>query len=388
MCCRVVVFGITGSIGTGAHKIISTFPENFKLVGCSAGKNIDLLNEILVSHSEIEAVAVKDSEDINKVGFDQAKVFSGEEGLMKLLDLKPDRIINAIAGNSGWKITLEAVKRGITVCLANKESVVIAGYYLGKEITTDRSKIIPIDSEHAALMQIMEKSRMDDISKVYLTASGGALRNMNADEMLEADARAALKHPVWNMGAKVTVDSATMLNKGLELIEAYWLFGIEPEKLGVLVHPEVDMHASIVFKDGSSISQFAPSSMLIPIAAALSYPEILPVAERIPELAFSYSGKRMGFEFPDLEKYLLLKIAIELLQKRDFSGMVAYAVSDEIAVNKFLADEIKIKGIHEIVSKTVKEFSGLKPPADENEIEALIARIERFSFEISSVTLK
>ena len=243
MCCRVVVFGITGSIGTGAEKIISAFPEKFKIVGCSAGKNTELLNTLIGRHSNtVEAVAVKDTENGASVEFDSEKVFYGEKGLLKLLDLKPDKIINAIAGNSGWKITLEAVKRGIPVCLANKESVVIAGYYLGKEITTDRSKIIPIDSEHAALMQIMGKSDLHNVTKVYLTASGGALRNMSSEKMLQADAATALNHPVWNMGAKVTVDSATMLNKGLELIEAYWLFGIEPEKLGVLVHPEVDVH--------------------------------------------------------------------------------------------------------------------------------------------------
>jgi len=383
MCCKVVVFGITGSIGTGAEKIISTFPEKFRLVGCSAGKNIDLLNEIIIPHKELEALAVKEADDINRVDFDQNKVFSGEEGVMKLLDLNPDRIVNAMSGNAGWKITLEAVRRGIPVCLANKESVVIAGYYLGKEITTDRTKIIPIDSEHAALMQLLENVDMSCVSRVFLTASGGALRSMSALEMEESDAETALKHPVWNMGAKVTVDSATMLNKGLELIEAYWLFGIEPEKLGVLVHPEVDVHAAVLFKDGSSISQLAPSSMLIPIAAALAYPEMLPVVERIPELQFSFLGKKMSFNAPDLDKYILLKIALKLLEHKDYSGMVAYAVSDETAVNKFLQNEIKIKGIHKIVSEAVEEFSGIKPPSNEVEIESLIDRIEKFSMKIS-----
>ena len=383
MCCRVVVFGITGSIGSGAEKIISVFPEKFKLVGCSAGKNINLLNRFLSKHQgSIEAVAVLDENDKEKVEFNSDKIYHGKEGLFDLLDLKPDKIINAISGNSGWKITLESVKRGIPVCLANKESVVIAGYYLGKEITTDRSKIIPIDSEHAALMQIIENREMDDITKVYLTASGGALRNMSASQMVEADAETALKHPVWDMGAKVTVDSATMLNKGLELIEAYWLFGIEPEKLGVIVHPEVDVHAALMFKDGSSISQLAPSSMLIPIAAALSYPEMLPVAERIEDLKFSYFGKKMSFDPPDLDKYVLLKIAFDLLQKRDYSGMLAYAVADEVAVERFLKNEIKVKGIHTIVSQTVSRFSGLVPPDNEKEIDDLISKIETFALNI------
>ena len=376
---KIVIFGITGSIGTNSEKIISAFNNRYEIIGCSAGSNIEQLNLILARHPQIKAVAVKDPEDIIKVKKIKGRISAGRSALFELLDLNPDKIIMALPGKEGWKITVEAVKRGIPVCLANKESLVIAGFFLGNSVTSDRSKIIPIDSEHAALMQIIERTDPGQIRKVYITASGGALRDMTIEQMLNSDAESALKHPVWNMGRKVTVDSATMLNKGLELIEAFWLFNIDPQKLGVIVHPEVDVHAAIILKDGSSISQIAPSSMIIPIATALSYPEMLPVTEKFPELEFCYSGKTMKFFDPDFHKYPLLKKAFDLLLVKDFSGMVAYAISDEVAVSKFLKGDIKIKGIHEIVLRSVERFSNISAPVSTDDIDKFIDDIERFA---------
>ena len=375
---KIVICGITGSIGTNTERLVRAFPEKFEIIGCSAGKNISLLNEIVSRHKSLKAVAVTDEEDKNSV-VSGGKIYSGEEGMMRLLDLDPDKIVMALPGKSGWKITVEAIKRGIPVCLANKESLVISGYYLGSSVTADRSKIIPIDSEHAALMQLLEHSRRSDITKVYITASGGALRDLSAAEMEEADAAAALKHPVWSMGQKVTVDSATMLNKGLELFEAFWLFDLEPEQLNVLVHPGVNVHAALLFKDGSSLSQNAVGNMLVPIAAALSYPEMLPVTEKFPEMNFSYLDKTMTFHKPDLVKYPLLKTAFELLKNRDYSGMTAYAISDETAVSKFLKGEIKVRGIHRIVQAATERFSGRKPPSSVEQISDFIKEIENFT---------
>lgn len=375
---KIVIFGITGSIGTNTERLVRAFPEKFEITGCSAGKNIALLNEIVSRHRSLKAVAVMDEEDKNSVVFDE-KIYSGENGITALLDLNPDKIVMALPGKSGWKITVEAIKRGIPVCLANKESLVISGYYLGSGVTANRSKIIPIDSEHAALMQLLEHSRRSDIAKVYITASGGALRDMSAAEMENADAAAALKHPVWSMGQKVTIDSATMLNKGLELFEAFWLFDLDPEKLDVLVHPEVNVHAALLFKDGSSLSQNAVGNMLVPIAAALAYPGMLPVTEKFPEMNFSYYDKTMTFHKPDLVKYPLLKTALELLKNRDYSGMTAYAISDETAVSKFLKGEIKVRGIHTIVQASTERFSGRKAPESVEEISDFIKEIEEFA---------
>ena len=375
---KIVIFGVTGSIGTNTERLVCAFPEKFEIIGCSAGKNISLLNEIVSRHKSLKAVAVTDEKDKSSVVSD-GKIYSGEEGIMRLLDLNPDKIVMALPGKSGWKITVEAIKRGIPVCLANKESLVISGYYLGSGVTADRSKIIPIDSEHAALMQLLEHSRRSDIAKVYITASGGALRDLSAAEMEEADAAAALKHPVWSMGQKVTVDSATMLNKGLELFEAFWLFDLDPEKLDVLVHPGVNVHAALLFKDGSSLSQNAVGNMLVPIAAALSYPEMLPVVEKFPEMNFSYFDKTMTFHKPDLVKYPLLKTAFELLKNRDYSGMTAYAISDETAVSKFLKGEIKVRGIHRTVQAATERFSGRKAPQSVEEISHFIKEIEEFA---------
>ena len=375
---RIVIFGITGSIGTNTERLVRAYSDKFEIIGCSAGKNVTLLNEMITRHKSLKAVAVSDAADAEKVEFG-GEVYSGEDGIMRLLDLAPDKIVMALPGKSGWKITIEAIKRGIPICLANKESLVIAGYYLGQNVTSDRTKIIPIDSEHAALMQLLEKCNRETLAKVYITASGGALRDMSAEEMENADAAAALKHPVWSMGQKVTVDSATMLNKGLELFEAFWLFGVEPEKLDVLVHPSVNVHAALLFKDGSAISQNAAGNMLVPIAAALSYPEMLDVAEKFPEMNFEFTGKTMNFMPPDLVKYPLLKTAFELLRKRDFSGMVAFAISDETAVEKFLKGKIKVKGIHRAVEAATARFSGLKPPASVGQISDFIKEIEKFT---------
>ena len=375
---KIVIFGITGSIGTNTERLVRAFSDKFEIIGCSAGKNIKLLNEMTPHHRSLKAVAVMDEADKDSVVFD-GKIYCGEEGIMRLLDLAPDKIVMALPGKSGWKITAEAVKRGIKVCLANKESLVISGFYLGNSVTSDREKIIPIDSEHAALMQLLEHSRKSDIAKVYITASGGALRDMSASEMESADAAAALKHPVWSMGQKVTVDSATMLNKGLELFEAFWLFDLTPEKLDVLVHPSVNTHAALLFKDGSSVAQNAVGNMLVPIAAALSYPEMLPVTEKFPEMNFEYCGKVMTFQKPDLVKYPLLKTAFELLKNRDYSGMVAYAISDETAVSKFLKGEIRVKGIHSIVQASTEKFSGRKSPQSVSEISDFIKEIEEFA---------
>lgn len=375
---RIVIFGITGSIGTNTERLVRAYSDKFEIIGCSAGKNVTLLNEMIPRHQSLKAVAVSNAADAEKVEFG-GKVYSGEEGIVRLLDLAPDKIVMALPGKSGWKITIEAIKRGIPVCLANKESLVIAGYYLGQKVTSDRTKIIPIDSEHAALMQLLEKCNRETLAKVYITASGGALRDMSASEMENADAAAALKHPVWSMGQKVTIDSATMLNKGLELFEAFWLFDLDPKKLDVLVHPSVNVHAALLFKDGSAISQNAVGNMLVPIAAALSYPGMLDVAEKFPEMNFEFTGKTMTFMPPDLVKYPLLKTAFELLKNRDFSGMVAFAISDETAVEKFLKGKIKIRGIHQAVETATAKFSGLKPPSSVEQISDFIKEIEDFT---------
>jgi len=374
---RIVIFGITGSIGTNTEKVISAFPDKYSIVGCSSGKNTLKLNEIVRKHPSISDVCVLDEDETIKVD-GNLNIHCGEEGLFKLLELKPDKVIMALPGKQGWKVTLRAVEMGIPVLLANKESLVIAGFFLGREITADRTKIVPIDSEHAALLQILDGVKRENISKVYITASGGALRNMTKQEMLVAKVEQALDHPVWNMGAKVTVDSATMLNKGMELIEAFWLFDIEPEMLGVLVHPEVDVHAAVICKDGSSMAQIAPSSMIIPIAAALSYPEMLPVAQKFPELVSKYENSSMNFFPPDLDKYPMLKLAFDLLNKKDFSGMVAYAISDEVAVEKFLKGDTTILEIHQTVAKAVNHFSSRSKLRNISELDDYIREIEEF----------
>lgn len=380
-CEKIVVFGITGSIGQQTEKIVAAFPEKFQIVACTAGRNVSKIAEILPRHKSIKKVVFAEKCDVSGLDFD-GKIVFGREAMAELLSLKPDKIVMALPGKAGWEITVTAIKMGIQVCLANKESLVIAGYYLGNSVTSDRKKIVPVDSEHAALMQLLEGRDRSTLRKVYITASGGALRDLSASEMAEADAATALKHPVWQMGAKVTIDSATMLNKGLELFEAFWLFDLDPAMLDVLVHPGVSVHAALLFKDGSSLSQNAVSSMLVPIAAALSYPQMLDIVSKFPEMNFSYEDKVMEFKKPDLVKYPLLATAFRLLRERDYSGMVAYAVSDEIAVNGLLKNEIRVKGIHETVMSAVSRFSGLKTPSSIADISEFIDEIEHYSLSL------
>jgi len=209
----LVVYGITGSIGSSAAKILRAFPDRFRLIGASAGRNVGRLNEIIPQFPSLKAVALADTALAGDVrGPDTVRRLAGDEGVMALLDLRPDLVLMALGGKAGWKITLEAIRRGIPVALANKESLVIAGYFLGTAVTRDRRHLIPVDSEHAAVMQILAGVVPSHIRRVCLTASGGALRDLSRDEMLKADAAAALNHPVWSMGQKVTVVSATMVN--------------------------------------------------------------------------------------------------------------------------------------------------------------------------------
>lgn len=368
MCKRIVVFGITGSIGTNTAKIIKAFPERFRLIGCSAGGNESKLSEMM-----------KDFPDARQVVADR----DGFEKVIALLDLAPDMIVMAMPGKSGWKIVIEAIQRGIPVALANKESLVIAGYFLGREVTADRRKIIPVDSEHAALLQLFDKINLKTVKKAWITASGGALYKMSKEEMLGADAEQALKHPVWDMGSKVTVDSATMVNKGLELIEAYWLFPVEPGQLGVIVHPEVAMHAVVEFVDGTAVGQFGASDMTIPIASAMAYPEMLKLTDKFPELATAFFGRSYNFYDADTDKYPMLGLAFELLGGMDYSGMVAYAIADEIAVESFLKGKIRISGIHDIVQKTVAKFRNMPKPSDIAAIDRLILEIEEYALNIN-----
>lgn len=358
----LVVYGITGSIGQSTVKILRAFPGRFHLIGCSAGMNAAALSEITPHFPTLK----------------RSVCTTDERELLTLLDLAPDLVVMALGGKAGWKITLEALRRGIPVALANKESLVIAGYFLGRGVTGDRKKLIPIDSEHAALMQLVNAVNPEHIRRAHITASGGALLKLTRAEMLRETAATALKHPVWSMGRKVTIDSATMVNKGLELIEAYWLFPLRPDQLGVIVHPEVAVHAAIDLIDGTSLWQTAVSDMAIPIAAALGYPEMLPLLDHFPQ--FSYPHTRpLTFTAPDLEKYSLLKLAFDLLHREDYAGMVAYAISDETAVDALLAGRISIGGLHHIVERSVERFAGTKPPADIAGISHFIGEIERYA---------
>ena len=353
---KIALFGVTGSIGLSTLSVIDAFPEEFSLVAVSAGTNQKLFSSILTKYSHSLHAGWMHSDHDLDAQFAFPVKQSSEISQEWLLETPPDLVVMALPGSAGWKVTLAALHRGIPVALANKEALLIAGVVMGRENTQNRAKLIPIDSEHAALMQLLHGVDKNDIRKVILTASGGAFRDISAEKMRRATYEEALKHPVWEMGAKVTVDSATMLNKGMELMEAWWLFDVEAEQLGAVLHPEVAAHAMVHFKDGSATAQMAVSDMRIPIGAALSYPRMLSLTERLENLSYSVAETTLHFHKPDMDKYPLLNLALELLKENETAGMIAYAISDEVAVDAFSKGVINLGQLVDIVVETTRIF--------------------------------
>ncbi len=384
---RIALFGATGSIGQSTISIIDAFPEEFTLVAVSAGNNEDLFARILTEHEHsLEQAWLKKDHNLDReFPFSVESARTAEQHC--LLDTNPDIVVMALPGSAGWFITLRALRADIPVALANKEALLIAGMVMGRENTADRKKIIPVDSEHAALMQLLRGVDTSFLSSVVLTASGGAFRDVSAPVMRSATYAEALRHPVWNMGAKVTVDSATMLNKGMELMEAWWLFDIAAERLDALLHPEVATHALLFFKDGSATAQMAVSDMRLPIAAALSYPDMLPVADKIPNMSFSPVNLTMHFERPDEKKYPLLRLAKELLIAGDTAAMTAYAIADETAVNAFARNELSLGELMTVVEQVTDRYRTVdNPPSDEASVTLFIEEVHAVTTETVKMT--
>ncbi|MCK5807599.1 1-deoxy-D-xylulose-5-phosphate reductoisomerase [bacterium] len=353
---KIALFGVTGSIGISTLSVVDAFPEEFSIIAVSAGTNQKLFSSLLHKYSHtLKAGWIHSDHDLDGQ-FDFPVKQSSELSQEWLLETKPDLVVMALPGSAGWKVTLAALQMDIPVALANKEALLIAGVVMGRKNTQNREKLIPIDSEHAALMQLLHGVDKNDITKVILTASGGAFRDVSAEKMRKATYEEALKHPVWEMGAKVTVDSATMLNKGMELMEAWWLFDVEAAQLGALLHPEVAAHAMVHFKDGSATAQMAVSDMRIPIGAALSYPKMLPLTERLENLSYSAADTTLHFHKPDMNKYPLLNLALELLKESATAGMIAYAISDEVAVDAFSKGRINLGQLVDIVLEVTATF--------------------------------
>ncbi len=351
---NISILGSTGSIGSSTLDVITLFPDRFKVVGLSACENIDKLEAqirrfkpYLVSLASEEAAG----ELRGRCSSLNIEILSGMEGLIRVSTLQEaDMVVSAIAGSAGMIPTLSAIKAGKTIALANKEAMVMAGEIVTREAKEKGVRILPVDSEHSAIFQAMEGGRWEELHRIILTASGGPFLKTSPEETGKASIKDALRHPNWSMGTKVTIDSATLMNKGLEVIEARWLFDVSINQIKVLIHPQSIVHSMVEFRDGSVIAQMGIPDMRIPIAYALSYPERLDLI--MPRLDLARIGV-LTFENPDMEKFPCLSYAYDAIKEGGTMPAVLNS-SNETSVRAFLQGRIGFLDIERIVGETMK----------------------------------
>lgn len=351
---RISILGSTGSIGTQTLEVIEKLNDNFEIISLSAGNNVELIKEqIKKFHPKNVCVATDDARIELKNEFKNLEIFVGNEGLEQICSNKEnDLIVVAVSGKVGLKPTITAIKNKINIALANKETLVMAGDIVMSEVKKRGVELIPIDSEHCAIHQCIKKS--EDVSKLIVTASGGPFLRKSIDDMKRATIEQALNHPRWKMGKKITVDSATLMNKGLEVIEAHHLFNMKYDDIEVVVHPQSIVHSAIEYVDGSVIAQLGIPSMHIPIQYAICYPERF---EGIKSKSFSFiEAKQLDFEPVDFNKFKLLKIAYEA-GRIGYSAPVCMNAVNEEAVFAFLNGKIKLYDIVNIVDEFMSHHS-------------------------------
>lgn len=375
---KVSIIGSTGSIGKQSLDIIEAQKADFQVVALAAGaSNLGLLAE-QVKEFKPELVAVPSQEarlillehlqkHFQEDNSHRPEVIVGEPGLIAAAE-QGDVVVTAVVGFLGVKPTLAAIKKGKTIALANKETMVAAGHLVMKLARQHKVQIVPVDSEHSAIFQSMHDAIARgqagrEVAKIILTGSGGPFRTWSNEAIANATVSDALKHPNWSMGAKITIDSATLMNKGLEIIEARWLFDIEPERIEVVIHPQSILHSAVEFIDGSIVGQMGLPDMRLPIHYALSYPDRLPSA-RVPRLNL-IEAKQLTFEAPDPQKFRCLALAREAAAHDDTSACVLNA-ANEIAVDSFLKGAIKFPEIAASIERVLNEHKPIKSPALED----------------------
>jgi len=364
---RIAVLGSTGSIGTQTLDVISRFPDEFRIDLLTGGNNAELLakqarkflpDTVVISNKNLYQ---KLKDDLSGTG---VKVLAGDEEMEKAIEQSNASVaLAAIVGYSGLRSTIAAIRSGKKVALANKETLVVAGAIIKKLIADHNTTIIPVDSEHSAIFQCLAGEDISSVEKITLTASGGPFLKMSSEKLRDVKPGDALKHPNWNMGDKVTIDSASMMNKGLEIIEAKWLFDLDPEQINVIIHPQSIIHSFVHFKDGSVKAQLGIPDMRLPILYALGYPRRL--KSDLPRLDFL---KYPDFSFiePDLKKFRNLALAIYTLKKGGNMPCVLNA-ANEVAVTAFLSGKIGFMQMPEVVENALENIQYLSAP----DLEAL-----------------
>ena len=350
---RIALLGSTGSIGSQTLDIVSRFPDEFTVEALIAGNNIDLLT-IQAKQFQPDVVVIGNTDHYQQLKDNlrdtNIKVFAGPEAIEQVVTSSTiDVVVASIVGYSGLRPTISAIKAGKKIALANKETLVVAGEIIGKLVRESGSLIIPVDSEHSAIFQCLIGEAGNDIEKITLTASGGPFLNWTEEMLRTVKPGEALKHPNWDMGNKVTIDSASLMNKGLEVIEAKWLFGLTPDQISVIIHPQSVIHSFVHFTDGSVKAQLGVPDMRIPILYALTYPNRL--SSDLPRLNFK-DYQTLTFADPDIKNFRNLSLAYEALREGGNMCCILNA-ANEMAVDAFLSEKIGFLQMADVVKHTM-----------------------------------
>lgn len=352
---KISLLGSTGSIGTQCLDIIRDNRDKYQVVALACGSNVDLLSEQIEEFSPVLAAVAdeKAAQELQK-NYPGTEILWGRQGLIDVACADCDMVVNGLMGIRGMEPTYHAIMSGKDVALANKETLVAGGEIIMNAAYEKAIKLLPVDSEHSAIFQCLEGNKGRNINRILLTASGGPFRGFSKEELEHVTLEQALKHPNWSMGKKITIDSATMMNKGLEVIEAKWLFDVDVEKIEILVHPQSILHSAVEFEDKSIIGQMGLADMRIPISFALCYPDRLPSKE--PGLDFFSQGARMTFEKPDTEVFKCIKLAYES-SKAGGTYPVTLNGANETLVELFLKKKIKFTDIQNILERILEAHS-------------------------------
>lgn len=380
---QIAILGSTGSIGTQALQVIEEHPDLYEVYALTANNKVEKLIE-QARKFQPEAVVIANEDKYQQLKDALAdlpiKVYAGAEALCEIVELGSVNIVlTAMVGYAGLKPTMNAIMAGKTIALANKETLVVAGELITELAQQYRTPILPVDSEHSAIFQCLEMN--NPISKVILTASGGPFRTFSMEQLATVTREQALKHPNWSMGAKITIDSASMMNKGFEVIEAKWLFGVKPEQIEVVVHPQSVIHSMVEYKDGAVKAQLGVPDMRLPIQYAFSYPK-----------RESLSGERLDFmkcntltfEAPDTKRFRNLAFAYEAMNRGGNMACILNA-ANEVVVAAFLKDQISFLGMSDVIEKTMNKVSFISNPTYQDYVETdAIARRIAAEFVINS----
>ena len=367
---KITILGSTGSIGTQTLDVIRKNKDKFEVVAISANSSVDLLLEQILEFNP-KYVAVYNEESANKLknmipNNIDIEVLSSMEGLVKICELKEaDVVLTAVVGMIGLVPTMAAIKARKTIALANKETLVTAGEIVMEEAKKNNMEILPVDSEHSAIFQCLNGERKKDVEKIILTASGGPFRGKKKEELINVTKNQALKHPNWDMGRKISIDSSTLMNKGLEVIEAKWLFDVDVEDIDIVVHPQSIIHSMVSFKDSSVMAQLGCPDMRLPIEYALTYPGRSETDFERLDLA---KIATLTFEKPDMETFPCLKLAFEVLKLGGTYPTVLNA-ANEVLVNEFLEDKIGFYDIPYYIERSLEQHNNRSNPTLEDILE-------------------